>query len=110
MVKDYHDKEFLPLPEIHSFVERGYRTNEEYNMELEKRARQDSQKLTRKIAYITISISIIIALLTFFLNYLTYTTERNVKIINTNDFKDTVIVKISEDTVGLKPDSNKVIK
>jgi len=110
MVKDYHDKEFLPLPEIHSFVKRDYKTNEEYNIELEKKDRQESQRLTRKIAYITISISIIISFLTFLLNYFTYTTERNVKITNTNDFKDTIFVKMSESVNSTKIDSSKIDK
>jgi hypothetical protein len=110
MVKDYHDKEFLPLPEIHSFIERQYKTNEEYDSELEKIDRKESQKLTRKIAYTTISISVIISLVTFALNYFTYTTERNVKITNTKEFKDTVVVKISKDIDSSKIDTNKVIK
>lgn len=110
MVKDYYDKEFLPLPEIDAFVKRQYKTKEEHNAELEKMDRKESQKLTRKIAYITISISVIVSLLTFILNYLTYTTERNVKITNTREFKDTMIVKISKDIDSSKIDTNRVIK
>lgn len=110
MAKNYYDKEILPLPGIHSFMERNYKTTEEYNAELEKKDRQDSQKLTRKIAYITISLSIIVSLVTFSLNYLTYRTERNVKITNTKDFKDTVFVKTLDNTDNPPTDSIKVIK
>ena len=110
MIKEYYDKEVLPLPEIHSFVERQYKTNQEYNMELEKQDRKESQKLTRKIAYITISISVIVSLITSIFSYMTYSTERNVKITNTKDFKDTVFVKISESKDSLKKDINKIVK
>ena len=107
--KEYFLKEIVYTPELNKFYERNYLTNLEYEQELERRDRKDSQKLTRQIAYISISITVIVSLLTAIFNYLTYTTDRSVKITNKEAFKDTIAVKIIDrpDSLKLKDKTSK---
>lgn len=94
IIKDYDFKEIVFTPELEKFVERNFLTSDEYEKEQERLDRIESQKLTRKIAYITITISVIISLITALLNFLTYTNDRNVRITNKNIFQDTIRVEI----------------
>ena len=94
IIKDYDFKEIVFTPELEKFVERNFLTSDEYDKEQERLDRVESQKLTRKIAYITIVISVIISLITALFNFLTYTKDRNVRIVNDSAFQDTIKVTI----------------
>lgn len=105
--KDYFNKEIVFTPELNKFYERNYLTNSEFEQNQESLDRKESQKLTRSIAYISISITIIVSILTAIFNYLTYTTDRNVKILNKDAFKDTINVKMVTEFDSLKSVRNK---
>lgn len=107
IIKDYDFKEIVFIPEFKEFVERDFLTIDEFEREKEKIDRVESQKLTRRIAYITIIISVAIALLTALFNYLTYSKDRNVRIINENAFRDTIKVQLitAPDTMRVKDSS-----
>ncbi|MCX6168005.1 MAG: hypothetical protein NTX65_01595 [Ignavibacteriales bacterium] len=107
--KDYFTTEIVYTPALNKFYERNYLTNMEYEQNQERLDRKESQKLTRKIAYISISITIVVSILTAIFNYLTYSTDRNVKITNKEAFKDTIAVKIvtKPDSLKLEKDINK---
>ena len=110
--KEYFFREIVFTPELNKFYKREYLTNLEFEQNQERRDRKESQKLTRKIAYITVSITIIVSALTAIFNYLTYTTDRNVKITNKEAFKDTIIVRVIgiSDSLSSKEIPNKLLK
>jgi hypothetical protein len=95
--------------ELSKFIENQYLTNDEAKQKEEKEDRIGSQKLTRKVAYTSISISIIVSVISMIFNYLAYTTKREVIISNPKAFKDTISVYIinGKDSIQL---NRKVLK
>lgn len=88
---EYSDKYYVPMIGLKEFIDNDYRTQIEIKEEKESKEREEERKLsiknqersfqqTRKIAYISIAVSIIVAITTTIINIKTYTNERNVKI------------------------------
>jgi len=88
--KDYLSAEIVPSPELSNFVHRGYLTVEEETRKNEAEDRKAAQRLTKRIAYVSIwvsaGISVMTSVGTAIFNYATYTKERGVLITNTNAF------------------------
>jgi len=92
-------EEIVPLPALEEFVKAGYKTREEIKQEEERdfllsemSDRKGSQKLTKRIAYISIAASIVSVVVSGVFNYLTYKTDRTVTITNAKAFPDTTRV------------------
>lgn len=90
----YTSKELIPFPELRDLIERDFQTTDELKAADETRDRKESLRLTRRVAYITIGISIALSLLSVLFNYLTYKTDRSVTITNANAFRDTTKVLV----------------
>jgi hypothetical protein len=83
------DREIQTLPELEDFVEHDYLTIDERDKQAEAIDRRIAQRDTRRIAYWSIGISVVVALSGAIFNWLTYTTERSVIIKNASAFPDT---------------------
>jgi hypothetical protein len=92
----YNKRELIPFPELSDFIKNDFQTAEELKSYDEARDRKESLRLTRKVAYITIGISIVLSLLSVLFNYMTYTTARSVTITNAHAFSDTTKVLMIE--------------
>jgi hypothetical protein len=101
-IENYLDYNIAPLPGINEFIERNYLTTDEYNLEQEKADRQNAQRITVGVAIFTVVASA-------FINYLIYSKDRNVTIMNKDAFKDTIKVVIVKDqaTTSLIKDGKK---
>jgi hypothetical protein len=87
-------KEIIPLPGLSTFIQNNYQTGEEIGKNEETIDRKANLSLTRKVAYISLGISIILSATTLVFNYFIYTTDRTVLIKNSNAFSDTTKVVI----------------
>ncbi len=66
--------------ELEVFIRNDYKTGEEIEKQKDEAYKNESLKVTRRIAYISICASVIISLLTTILNIITYNNNRNVTI------------------------------
>ena len=113
LTNKYYGKSILTLNSLTDFINRDFLSPEEYQYLDEKKEREKSQNLTRKIAYFTIGISIFITVATSIFNYITYTNQRKVTITNPEAFSDTINVKIIKneehliDTIYIDPNNDK---
>jgi len=94
LLEPYFKKEILIYNEIIGFVNRNYRTSEEYNLVQEADYR-------KKQFWLAIILSIVSLLGTAIINYITFTKDRNVMITNQNAFRDTIKIEViaPKDTV-----------
>ncbi|HVN48688.1 MAG TPA: hypothetical protein VMU30_07690 [Bacteroidota bacterium] len=108
----YADKEIVSFPELFDFINNNFITVEEARANQEIEDRKEALRLTRQLAYFSISISVVIAIITCIFNYLTYTNDRNVIIKNPHAFSDTTkVVMITDGTiVQQRIDSSKYFK
>jgi hypothetical protein len=84
---------FRVSPAISEFVERGHKSVAMFHQEEENRDRKKAYKQTRKIAYFSIFVSVLIALGSVFFNYyFIYTKEREVFIKNQIDTNKVLII------------------
>ena len=105
IVQQFNAKEIVAYPELLDFVNSNFMTIEELKALDEARDRKETLRLTRRVAYISVAISIVLALVTVLFNYLTYTTDRTVTIKNPHAFNDTSKIII----LG-EPDSGKITR
>jgi hypothetical protein len=86
--------EISALPELSEFVKNGYKTADELARQAEADDRKIAQRDTRRIAYISLGITVVVAVLTAIFNWMTYDQNRNVVIKNVSAFPDTQKVLI----------------
>ena len=111
IIFQYTAKEIVSFPELSDFVKNNFLTTDELKANDEAADRKESLRLTRKVAYITVGISIAISLISVLFNYLTYTKERVVTISNPGAFSDTTKVLIlTQQRDSTKVDTTKTIK
>ncbi|MBI3580309.1 MAG: hypothetical protein HY089_12970 [Ignavibacteriales bacterium] len=105
-------REIVVFPELSDFVKNNFLTFEELKAADEATDRKTSLQLTRRVAYISIGISVALAVITVIINYLTYTTERTVTIKNPSAFSDTtrVLILNQEKPLNQKPVLGKDLK
>ena len=112
ILKDYHENEIVPFPDLNDFVARGYLTTEEFFLQEENRDRKRAQKLTLYIALISIAATLLSSLF----QYLTYTTDRTVLIKNPRAFADTTKIiilnqgRVKTDSVNHMAETKKLHK
>lgn len=102
LIKDLYWKEIIVTSSLKKFIERDFKTEEEFFREQEILSRERAQKLTRNVAYASISASVLVTIIVAFFNYLTYSNERVVTIKSSELLQDTVQVKIVDPKL-LKP-------
>lgn len=98
----YCEKQIFPYPELITFVSRGYLTFEE-DFQLKQ---IDNMKHSRRISYISMIITLLIAAISIIFSFITFTTNRSVTITNPKAFQDTTHVIILQnpqsDSTSLK--------
>jgi hypothetical protein len=99
ITQQFAKKEIIPLPGLSTFIHNNYQTEEEIDKIEETRHRKTNLSLTRKVAYISLGISILLSVTTMVFNYFIYTTDRTVLIKNSNAFSDTTKVVIVSSSI-----------
>lgn len=92
LVYPYVNKQIAVLPGLSDFVERGFLTEAEFFHQKEIEDRKEALRLTRRVAYISLGISIAVAVFTTLFSFLAYRTDRFVTITNPKAFVDTTKV------------------
>jgi hypothetical protein len=94
LIGEYTRKEIIAYPELLEFVRNDFSTFDEMKLQEDVAYRKESLRLTRRVAYVSLGISIALAIVTILFNYLTFTTDRVVTIRNPGAFSDTTKVLI----------------
>jgi hypothetical protein len=91
-VFDGYKYRFRVSPAINEFIERGYKSVDMFYLEEENRDRKKAQQLTRRVAYVSISITAIVALSSTIFNLFTYNNVNEVLIKNQIDTNKVLII------------------
>jgi hypothetical protein len=81
-IKKYTDKKFVSTMALEEYINNGYKTNEEVELNNERNARIKAEKFTKWIATFSIIVSALVGIGTTIFNYITYTKEREMVIKN----------------------------
>lgn len=102
LIKELYWEEIIVSDDLKKFVSRDFKTENEYFRKQEIISREKAQKLTRNVAYASISASVLVTLIVVLFNYLTYSNERVVTIKNSEIFSDTIKVELINDDALIK--------
>jgi hypothetical protein len=81
-IKKYTNKKFVSTMALEEYINNGYKTNEEVELNNERNARIKAEKFTKWIAIFSIIVSALVGIGTTIFNYITYTKEREMVIKN----------------------------
>jgi hypothetical protein len=93
IIEKYKKRKYVTTSALEEFIYNNYKTNEEIELNSERTARKNAEKFTRRIALFSIIVSLIIGIGTTIFNYLTYTKEREMIIVNPGEINYPVDIK-----------------
>jgi len=76
LIYPYVNKHIIVLPGLSEFVERGFLSEEEFFHQKETEDREAALRLTRRVAYITLAVSMVIAVFTNLFGYFASTRQQ----------------------------------